>query len=79
MARAAKDPVATEVEEESLVSTPTDPSFVAAIAREYGQYVATGPVMFGGALAFVKGSAVPAGHPCVPMWLTDGSITKVGG
>lgn len=44
------------------VSTPEVDEFLAAQAKEYGTYVALGPIDIGGVRAFNKGDAVPVGH-----------------
>jgi hypothetical protein len=45
-------------------------------AREYGQYVATGPIFVNGARAFNKGDAVPASHIERGV-VAPGSVAKV--
>lgn len=72
-----KDDKAEVIEPTELVSEPASGSYVAAIQEEYGQFVATHLLLVGGVPAFAEGSPVNASHPMVPVWLADGSITRV--
>jgi hypothetical protein len=77
--RAATNPPADAppAAEEQLVSTPMPADYVAAVAKEYGQYRAKYLLHVGGAPAFAPGAPVPSSHPSVPGWLADGSIEEV--
>lgn len=71
MARTTTDTPATDPE----ASEPgPGSSYLAAIAEDYAQFVAAGPIHVGGALAFVAGMPVPASHPFREQWVADGLV-----
>jgi hypothetical protein len=51
---------------------------IEANRKEYGQYVASQPIMFGTALGYNKGDAVPADNVQRHGWLDAGKVVKVG-
>jgi len=55
-----------------------DPSYVAAIQRDYGQYRARMALQVHGVVAFHPGDAVPASHPWRESWQVQGLLDEIG-
>jgi hypothetical protein len=55
-----------------------DAQYDAAVAEEYGQYVANVPIYHGGSLAYNTGHAVPASNVERHGYLGSGQVRKAG-
>lgn len=50
--------------------------YLARQDKEWSQYVAVAPVLYGGVLAANPGQAIPASHPLIAAWVESGVVAK---
>jgi hypothetical protein len=75
-AQSAPEPLGAEAQPVGVTAEESR-GYLEAIAHNYAQYVATGPIYFGNALAFNADDPVPADYPTIKQLLADGMVKAV--